>query len=111
MNLQLEIPSEDSPSRQNNNSSIETSPMLNLEAVNSSREQLDQMDTRDLAQKHPQRLVEKIDEDVKNLRHQLPLDTIQERQSEFSQSMITNMVRANTNRSRFSRQGSQMGEF
>ena len=48
----------------------------------------------------PQQLVDRIDDDIKAIRKRLPLDVIQERQSEFSQSMITNAAKLNSQRSR-----------
>ena len=43
------------------------------------------------------------------MRQRLPLDVIQERQSEFSQSMMTNAARINTNRSKMSRASKNQG--
>jgi len=51
----------------------------------------------------PEDVLQRIENEKNLIAQQLPLEMIQERQSEFSQSIITNAARINTNRSKQSR--------
>lgn len=51
----------------------------------------------------PEDVLNRIENERNFIAQQLPLEIIKERESEFSQSMMTNAARMNTNRSKNSR--------